>query len=136
MIGSAAGAASLDLQGSLAVPVVHQPSRREWAPLQIRGGCASSRLDHGLKVWLCSKKSTIGSQSWFADHPSPISKRPPSFSQYLAVLEAKHYENKYQKSLIFYLLGPFGAGYPSTKKHLPSLQAPVPWPRPGACKEG
>ena len=29
----AASAASMDLQGSLAVPVVRQPSRRPWAPL-------------------------------------------------------------------------------------------------------
>ena len=50
MIKSAAGAASLDLQGSLAMPVVRQPSRHPWAPLQIHGGCGSSRLDHGLKV--------------------------------------------------------------------------------------
>ena len=50
MIKSAASAASLDLQGSLAVPVVRQASRRPLAPLQIQGGCASSRLEHGLKV--------------------------------------------------------------------------------------
>ena len=33
-------------------PAVRMPSRRPWAPLQIQGGCASSRLDHGLKVKL------------------------------------------------------------------------------------
>ena len=50
VIKSAAGAASMDLQGSLAGPAVRMPSSRLLPPLQIQGGCASSRLDHGLKV--------------------------------------------------------------------------------------
>ena len=70
MIKSAASAASLDLQGSPRAPSVRKPSRRPWAPLQIQGGCASSRLDHGLKVWLFTEK------------------RLP-FPQYLAALAAK-----------------------------------------------
>ena len=50
MIKLAASTASLDLQGSPPSLAVHMPSRRPWAPLQIQGGCASSRLDRGLKV--------------------------------------------------------------------------------------
>ena len=49
VIKSAASAASLDLQG----PTDDGSAcgrRRSGAPLQIHGGCASSRLDHGLKV--------------------------------------------------------------------------------------
>ena len=49
VIKSAASAASLVLQGSLASPAVRMPSRRPLAPLQVQGGCASSQLDHGLK---------------------------------------------------------------------------------------
>ena len=49
VIKSAASAASLDLQGSLAVSIARQPSRRPLAPLQTQGGCASSRLDHELE---------------------------------------------------------------------------------------
>ena len=47
VIKSAASGASLDLQESLAGPAVRMPSHRLLASLQIQGGCASSRLDHG-----------------------------------------------------------------------------------------
>ena len=50
VIKLAVSAASLNLQGALAVPAVRKPSHRAWAPLQIQGGCASSRLDHGCKI--------------------------------------------------------------------------------------
>ena len=56
VIRSAASTASLDLQGSLAAPALRMQSRRLWAPLQIHGGSASSRFDHGLKVLLFSHK--------------------------------------------------------------------------------
>ena len=53
VIKSATSAASLVLQGSPPSPAVRMLSRRPWAPLQIQGGCASSRLDHGLNASAC-----------------------------------------------------------------------------------
>ena len=50
VIKSAASAASLDLQGSPRTTARLADGRGSGAPLQIQGGCASSRLDHGLKV--------------------------------------------------------------------------------------
>ena len=87
VIKLAASAASLDLQGS--PPAVRMPSRRPWAPLQIQGGCASSQLDHSLKVQL------------FQNLPKTFPKLLPiaanPFPQYLAPLAAKYMEKTAKK---------------------------------------
>ena len=78
-IKSAAGAASptaWELHGSAPKPSLASRSRRPGAPMQLpsrQGGCASSRLDHGLKVELFPQE------------------RLP-FVQYLAPLGAKHFK--------------------------------------------
>ena len=50
VIKSAASAASLDLQGSPRTTARQADGRAQRAPLQVQGGCASVRLDHGLKL--------------------------------------------------------------------------------------